>query len=223
MTPAKLPPDPPPGVERRRLGTPVGEAWVDLHLPAGRPRGVLALGHGAGGTMAAPDLVAVIKASTAVGLAVAAITQPYRVAGKGVAATSTLDAAWCSVIEALQAEPSLRGPRRARVPWVFGGRSSGARVACRTASRAGAIGVLALAFPLHPPGRPDRTRQPELDEAGVPVLVIQGSRDPFGMPSPDSAARRRVEVIEGADHGLKRDIPRIGQLGAAFALASIDG
>lgn len=221
MAPASPPPDAPPDARRVRIETPSGQGWADLRLPPRRPLGVVALGHGAGGTVGAPDLASVAAACVGAGLAVAAITQPYRVAGRGVAATGALDAAWLAIIGALREEPELRGPRRARVPWVFGGRSSGARVACRTASAAGAAGVLALAFPLHPPGRPDRSRQPELDGVGAPVLVVQGSRDPFGMPAPDPARGRAVEVIEGADHGLKRELERIGRIGADFASAAI--
>ena len=103
------------------------------------------------------------------------------------------------------------------VPLALGGRSNGARVACRTAGDCGAAGVLALAFPLHPPGRPERTRLPELDAAGVPTLVIQGERDPFGMPPPGPL--REVVVVAGADHGLKRDVATIGRTAAEWVLS----
>lgn len=202
---------------RLEIGTPAGIAWADVRLPDGKPRAVVALGHGAGGSVTAPDLVAVSEACVMAGFAVVAITQPYRVAGKkGTPVTGRLDEAWMAVMAALRDEPSLRGARRARVPLVVGGRSSGARVACRTAAASGAIGVIALSFPLHPPGRPDRSRQPELDGVGLPVLVVQGSRDPFGMPEAEPRVGRTVAVIEGADHGLKRETPRTGNLAADF-------
>jgi predicted alpha/beta-hydrolase family hydrolase len=92
------------------------------------------------------------------------------------------------------------------VPLLAGGRSSGARVACRTAADAGAAGVLCLAFPVHPPGRPEKTRLSELDAVSVPVLVVQGERDPFGMP-PDAPGRTVARV--NGDHGLKADRPAI--------------
>jgi predicted alpha/beta-hydrolase family hydrolase len=203
--------------DRREFETPAGLAWADLRLPARRPMAVVALGHGAGGSVNAPDINAASRACVTAGFAVVAITQPYRVAGKrGAAPAPRLDEAWASVLRQLRDEPALRGARRARVPLIVGGRSSGARVACRTASAVGAAGVICLAFPLYPPGRPDRSRQPELDGAGVPVLVVQGARDPFGVPASDEPLSRRVELIDGADHGLKRETPRIGQLCAEF-------
>ncbi len=85
---------------------------------------------------------------------------------------------------------------------MTGGRSSGARVACRTAAETGAAGVLCLAFPVHPPGRPEKSRLDELDAVPVPVLVVQGERDPFGMPPP---AKGRTVVEVAGDHGLKAD------------------
>jgi len=179
---------------QREIETPHGPARAHLH-PVESPRALLLLGHGAGGGVTAPDLVTAAEAATGLGVSVALIEQPYRVAGrKSPAPAHQLDAAWLAVVDA------LRGPE----PVLCGGRSSGARVACRTAAGTGAIGVLCLAFPLHPPGRPERTRLPELDAVEVPVLIVQGESDPFGMP-PEAPGREVVRVR--GDHGLKSDRP----------------
>jgi uncharacterized protein len=159
------------------------------------------LGHGAGGGVRAPDLAAAARAGATVRFAVALVEQPYRVAGRRSAAPAPqLDAAWLAVVRRLR-RGALGG-----VPLVTGGRSSGARVACRTAADAGADGVLCLAFPLRPPrragGAEARSRIEELDAVEVPVLVVQGERDPFGMPPP---GRRRTVVRLAGDHGLKSD------------------
>jgi predicted alpha/beta-hydrolase family hydrolase len=184
--------------------TPAGDARAHLSLPlAAPPRAALLLGHGAGGGVAAPDLQAARRAAIDAGLAVALIEQPYRVAGRRSApVAATLDAAWTAVAD------RLRGHELSGCALVTGGRSSGARVACRTASATGSAGVLCLAFPLQPPARAgsDRvapSRQSELDDAGVPVLVVQGHSDRFGMPNADLARHREVVQVEG-DHGLKR-------------------
>jgi hypothetical protein len=179
--------------------TPRGPAEVELTLPeGGAPATVLVLGHGAGGGVDAPDLAAVRRAALEAGLAVALVTQPYRVAGRrSPAPAGQLDQAWTAVLAALREDPVLAG-----VPLVAGGRSSGARVACRTAAGAGAAGVVALAFPLHPPGRPERSRAGELDGA-VPTLVVNGDRDPFGVPSPRHGVT--VVVRPGERHDLRRD------------------
>lgn len=134
------------------------------------------LGHGAGGSVDAPDLLAVREAAVAAGVAVVRVTQPYRVAGRRAPAPAGhLDEAWTAVLAVLR-------ERHADVPVLLvGGRSSGARVACRTARAVGAAGIVALAFPLHPPGRPERTRAEEL-RTGLPTLVVNGDRDPFGVP-----------------------------------------
>ena len=162
-----------------------------------RPRGALVLGHGAGGGVAAPDLVAATRAAVAAGVSVALVEQPYRVAGRrSPAPAHQLDAAWIAVVEQLRAGP-LAG-----LPLVTGGRSSGARVACRTAAATGAVGVLCLAFPLVRRRR-GKSRQDELDGAGVPVLVVQGENDRFGPPR--ARADREVVVVRG-DHGLKKDL-----------------
>jgi len=167
----------------REIETPHGPARVELH-PVDSPRGTLVLGHGAGGGIGAPDLVAARDAALALDVAVTLVEQPYRVAGrKSPAPAAQLDVAWLAALEALDVTR----------PLFVGGRSSGARVACRTAEAAGAAGVLCLAFPVHPPGRPEKTRLGELDGVPVPVLVIQGERDPFGMP-PDAQGREVVAI-----------------------------
>ncbi|UTI64736.1 alpha/beta hydrolase [Paraconexibacter antarcticus] len=188
------------------LPTPPGEARVHLHAAAGEPAGALVLGHGAGGSITAPDLQAVTAAATAAGVTVALVEQPYRVAGRRNAPpAATLDAAWLPIVGQLRAGP-LAG-----LPVVCGGRSSGARVACRTAAAAGAAGVLALAFPLQPPNaRKDGTlgpsRRPELEAAAAacPVLVVQGETDRFGMVPDGVAPGVTLARIRG-DHGLKGD------------------
>jgi uncharacterized protein len=179
----------------REILTPRGSALVDLTAPA-RPVSLLVLGHGAGGGVDAPDLVALRDAARAARVAVARVTQPYRVAGRRAPAPAGhLDEAWTSVVRVLRADSP-------RLPVVVGGRSSGARVACRTAAAVGAVGIVALAFPLHPPGRPERSRQPELD-TGLPTLVLNGDRDPFGVPAAVSGVR--VEVLPGERHDLRGD------------------
>lgn len=180
------------------ITTPRGDARVHLDA-ADAPVSLLVLGHGAGGGVEAPDLVAVTGAATDAGVAVARVEQPYRVAGRRVAAPAHhLDEAWCAVVGALRAEPEYEG-----LPVVVAGRSSGGRVACRTAEAVDASAVITLAFPLHPPGRPEKSRLDELALPRVPVLVVQGDRDAFGLPK--RARRRTVSVVAGADHSLKRD------------------
>jgi predicted alpha/beta-hydrolase family hydrolase len=176
----------------RDIDTPHGPARAHLH-EVEAPRALLVLGHGAGGGVTAPDLVLATKVANEEGISVALVEQPYRVAGRrSPAPAKQLDAAWLAVVEALRGD----------APLLTGGRSAGARVACRTAAEAGAVGVLCLAFPVHPPGRPEKTRLPELDAVEVPVLVVQGERDPFGMP-PDAPGRVVARVA--GDHGLKAD------------------
>ena len=177
------------------LETPRGPARVHLH-PVEEPRAALVLGHGAGGGVGAPDLVAATAAALEARVTVALVEQPYRVAGRRSPAPATqLDEAWTSVVV------QLRAGELDRLPLLAGGRSSGARVACRTAAATGAAGVVCLAFPLRPPGRPDApSRLPELDGVGVPTLVVQGERDPFGIPP---ASRLRSVVLVPGDHGLR--------------------
>lgn len=179
------------------VATPSGVARIDLTRPS-RPRALLVLGHGAGGGVDAPDLLAAHDAAVADGAAVARVTQPYRVAGRRAPAPAArLDAAWLAAVAAVRARRGL-----ASLPLIVGGRSSGARVACRTATETGAVAVLALAFPVHPPGRPETSRLDELDLPSVPVVVVQGDRDAFGMPP--AAPGREIRVVAGADHSLRR-------------------
>ncbi len=179
------------------VDTPHGPARVHLH-GVDEPAGALVLGHGAGGGVAARDLVAATKAAQAIGVSVALVEQPYRVAGRrSPAPAGQLDTAWIAVVE------HLRGGPLGDLPLVVGGRSSGARVACRTAAQTGAVGVLCLAFPVHPPGRPEKTRLSELDAVTVPTLVVQGASDPFGMPP--AGAQREVVTVPG-NHSLTGDL-----------------
>ncbi|MEO3778073.1 alpha/beta family hydrolase [Micromonospora sp. B11E3] len=179
------------------IETPRGPARVDVSLPVGPAAALLVLGHGAGGDVDAPDLRALRDAAVAAGVAVALVTQPYRVAGRRAPAPAGhLDEAWAAVLADLRR-------RYPGVPaLVVGGRSSGARVACRTATTVGADGVVALAFPLHPPGRPERSRAAELP-TGLPTLVVNGDRDPFGVP--DAGPPVRVVVRPGERHDLRAD------------------
>ncbi|MFZ0040273.1 MAG: alpha/beta family hydrolase [Solirubrobacteraceae bacterium] len=188
--------------------TPRGLARVHLtHPPGQTASAALVLGHGAGGGIGAPDLQAARRAATDVGLAVALVEQPYRVAGRRAPApASHLDEAWVAVISRLTAR-ELSG-----FSLICGGRSMGARVACRTAVLTGARGVLCLAFPLLPParagGRPPSSRLPELESVPVGVLVVQGERDRFGIPPP--GPRRSVVVVTG-DHALRGDLGAVGE------------
>ena len=178
----------------REIDTPHGPARVHLQA-VDKPAATLVLGHGAGaGGVGARDLVKVSEAAHELGLMVVLVEQPYVVAGRrSPAPAKQLDAAWVAVLEDLESES----------PLITGGRSAGARVACRTAAQTGAAAVLCLAFPLHPPGRPEKTRQPELDAVPVPTLVVQGESDPFGLPAPGPA--RRVVTVPG-NHSLKSDL-----------------
>jgi uncharacterized protein len=187
---------------RTTVDTPHGPARAELHCAA-EGSAALLLGHGAGGGVDAPDLVSTARAATAAGVHVALVEQPYRVAGRRAPAPAKqLDTAWLAVAEQL-GESWFPG-----LPLVFGGRSSGARVACRTSAEGQAVAVLCLAFPVHPPGRPDRSRMPELDAVDVPTLVVQGESDPFGRPAP---AHHRELVLLRGDHSLKADIEGVGR------------
>jgi uncharacterized protein len=173
-----------------KVDTPHGPARIHRH-PVDDPRALLVLGHGAGGGVAAPDLKAATEAAHANGVGVVLVEQPYRVAGrKSPAPAHQLDTAWLAVVESLDNE----------LPLIAGGRSSGARVACRTAADTGAAAVLCLAFPVHPPGRPEKTRLDELDAVKVPTLVVQGDKDPFGMPP---KKRGRTVAVIGGNHSLR--------------------
>jgi len=178
------------------IDTPHGPARAHLQRVRSA-RGAVVLGHGAGGGVASRDLTAAAEAAAAEKFSVVLVEQPYRVAGRrSPAPAAQLDAAWIAVVEHLKAK-ALKG-----LPLVCGGRSAGARVACRTSTETGAVGVLCLAFPLHPPGRPEATRQDELDAVTVPVLVVQGASDPFGMPPPGPS--RSVVTVKG-NHSLRSD------------------
>jgi predicted alpha/beta-hydrolase family hydrolase len=182
------------------IDTPHGPARVHLH-EAAEAVGALVLGHGAAGGFGAKDLVRATDAARDAGFAVAQVEQPYLVAGRrSPAPVKQLDAAWTAVVE------HLREGELSSLPLVAGGRSAGARVACRTAAETGAVGVLCLAFPVHPPGRPEKTRLDELDAVKVPVLVVQGDSDPFGMPPP--APGRQVVTVPG-NHSLKGDLDAV--------------
>lgn len=183
-------------VTDRTIETPRGPATVIVTEPTGPVRSLLVLGHGAGGGVDAPDLVAVQGAAVAGGMRVALVTQPYRVAGRRAPAPAGhLDEAWTTVVRELHVPP---------LPLIVGGRSSGARVACRTATTLGAAGVLALAFPLHPPGKPEKSRAGELPGV-VPTLIVSGERDPFGVPV--AGGTTEVAVRPGAVHDLRRGLP----------------
>jgi len=175
------------------ISTGSGPALAELDEPAD-PAFLLALTHGAGGGVTSADLLAAASAARQLGGTVARVIQPYRVrGGRAPGSAARQDAAWLEIVEALRR-------RVPGVPLVLGGRSNGARLACRTARPAGARAVVALAFPLHPPGRPERSRRAELLEAGADVLVINGARDPFGVP--DTADAARVVVLPGETHAL---------------------
>jgi uncharacterized protein len=193
------------------VATPYGPARAHLQAAPGA-RAALVLGHGAGGGIASRDLTAAAAAAREEGLSVVLVEQPYRVAGRrSPAPAHQLDAAWTAVIAALRTD-QLRD-----LPLIVGGRSSGARVACRTAEAAGAVGVLCLAFPLQPPRRagaaPAASRQAELDAVTVPTLVVQGARDPFGIPAAGSL-RTIVEVA--GDHSLRTDVQAVSDAVAAW-------
>jgi predicted alpha/beta-hydrolase family hydrolase len=186
------------------IDMPHGPARAHVHRGAD-PSLAVVLGHGAGGGIGARDLQAAATAALAEGASVALVEQPYRVAGRrSPAPARQLDAAWIAVIERLL-DSELRG-----LPLIAGGRSSGARVACRTAEATGAVGVLCLAFPFQPPrrsgGAPPATRQSELDLVKVPMLIVQGENDPFGMPP--GGRRRKVVTVRG-DHSLRSDLESV--------------
>jgi predicted alpha/beta-hydrolase family hydrolase len=189
----------------REVETPSGPARVLLQH-ALEPKAALVLGHGAGGSVSAPDLQVATRVALEEDVSVALVEQPYRVAGRTNAPPAPkLDEAWLAVIEDILSE--FGG-----VPLITGGRSSGARVACRTADATGAAGVVCLAFPLQPPARASGTvpdsRLGELDAVSVPVLVVQGRGDQFGVPpqGPD----RTVVLLDGG-HGLKKDLAGVGE------------
>src|SRR5215210_4850783 len=185
------------GLPILRVETPHGPAHVHLRAAADA-RAALVLGHGAGGGVQSRDLVAVTEVALEENVSVALVEQPYRVAGRRAPAPARqLDAAWIAVVE------HLRAAELGALPLIAGGRSLAARVACRTAGETGAAAVLCLAFPVHPPGRPETSRLAELEAVRVPVLVVQGEQDPFGMPP--AGERRQVAQVPG-DHSLRTDV-----------------
>ncbi|MEN8651026.1 alpha/beta family hydrolase [Streptomyces sp. 21So2-11] len=187
--------------------TPAGDARITW-VAARQARLVLAVSHGAGGGIEARDLVALAGALPAHGVSVALVEQPWRVAGKRLApAPKTLDAGWRGLWPALA---------KAGLPVIAGGRSAGARVACRTARELGACAVLALSFPLHPPGRPEKSRAAELLGAGVPTLVVQGGNDPFGKPAEFPEGDHRLLEVPYGDHGFA--VPKRAEGGQERAL-----
>jgi predicted alpha/beta-hydrolase family hydrolase len=195
---------------RVEIATPSGPAVAEIDRPRTPATACLVLTHGAGAGVDSADISAVRAAALKAGIAVVRLTQPYRVAGRSTPPTpAKQDEAWLAAVAGLRRRKML-----ATLPLVTGGRPTGARVACRTAVRSGAIGVVALAFPVHPPGKPELSRLAELDQAGVPVLVVQGDRDPFGMPPPKRG--RQLHVINGADHSLKRELPAIAAAVSRF-------
>ncbi|MEV4258150.1 alpha/beta family hydrolase [Spirillospora sp. NPDC049652] len=163
---------------------------------------LLVLTHGSNGGVDAPDLLAVREVALDLGGAVARVLQPFRKAGRRAPGSAVRqDEAWLEVVKLLR-------DRFGDVPLVQGGRSNGARVACRTAREAGAVGVVALAFPLHPPGKPEKSRADELRGAGVEAVVVNGDRDPFGVP--DAADAAEVVVLPGERHDLNRNPAAVG-------------
>ena len=185
--------------------TPLGPARTHTTRADGARRGTLVLGHGAGGGVESADLLAVAAEASAAGWQVVRVEQPWRVAGRRIApAPPSLDQAWTAVLDALRDDGRLDGPL------VLGGRSAGARVACRTAAEQGAAGVLALAFPLYPPGRPEKTRAAELRAVRMPLVVVQGETDAMGRPAEVAASLSgqpgaSVYAVPG-DHALKQNV-----------------
>jgi uncharacterized protein len=202
-----------PGTVRQvdEIMTAAGPAQVVLEQP-GQPAFLLVLTHGAGGSPDTADVLAVREAAGRRGAATALVTQPYRVKGaRAPGSAAKQDAAWAELVETLRRKTARDG---VPLPLVQGGRSNGARVACRTARQTGAIGVIALAFPLHPPGRPGKSRDAELRGAGTSVLVINGDRDPFGVPEPDETTD--VVVLPGETHALSKHPAAVGDAVATW-------
>ncbi|QKE84052.1 alpha/beta family hydrolase [Arthrobacter sp. NEB 688] len=205
-------------MSERLHATPAGPARSTTTEPPGADVGTLVLGHGAGGLRWTDDVTAVRDAAVADGWRVALVDQPWRVAGKRIGpAPATLDLAWAAVLADLAPGGVL----------VVGGRSAGARVACRTAADVGAAAVLALSFPLHPPGRPERSRAEELARpasAGLAVHVVQGSTDPFGTPAEVRAvlpAGASLAEVAGP-HSLERSARAVAAA-ALTALGTLGG
>jgi hypothetical protein len=212
--------------------TAAGPARVEVEVPE-RPAFLVVLTHGSGGTPDTADVLAVRDAARELGAATALVTQPYRVRGGRAPGSATKqDAAWAELVEVLRRETARDGDP---LPLVQCGRSNGARVVCRTAPQVGAVGVIALAFPLHPPGQPDKSRDAELRSAakdsaakdsagtgaGTRVLVVNGERDPFGVPEADEATE--VVVLPGEAHSLSKHPAAVGAAAAAWLRALFGG
>jgi len=194
--------------EVRLVPTPHGDARL-VRDRSRHPVATLLLGHGAGGGVDAPELAALAAALPRNGVSVVRVEQPWRVAGKKVASRpEVLDECFVAAADRL----------RVRTPLIVGGRSAGARSAARTAPQLGASGYVALAFPLHPPGRPDRSRLAELEAVTVPTLVVQGERDPFGTPE-EFPVDRELTVVPGGDHSFR--VPKRGPVSAEEAMAIV--
>ena len=195
--------------DERIVGTPHGEARIVAHR-ARRPVATLALGHGAGAGIESGDLVSLAARLPKQDINVFLIEQPWRRAGRKLApAPKLLDEAWIAII----------GQLRVRTPLVIGGRSAGARVACRTGAELGALAVLALGFPLHPPGRPEKSRADELLGTGLPTLVVQGGNDPFGGPAEFPEGAYALAEVPHGDHGFA--VAKRAPLGQDEALALV--
>lgn len=198
-------------VSTETVETDAGTARITWHPARSRARLVLAVSHGAGGGIEARDLKALAAGLPPHGVTVALVEQPWRVAGRKLApAPKTLDTGWRGIWPAL-AKPGL--------PVISGGRSAGARVACRTATELGAHAVLALSFPLHPPGRPEKSRADELLGTGVPTLVVQGGNDPFGRPGEFPEGTYELVEVDHGDHGFA--VPRRADLTQEEAVTMI--
>ena len=194
--------------DRQLVATPHGDARL-VRDRSRHPIATLLLGHGAGGGVDAPDLAVLAAMLPRQGVSVVRVEQPWRVAGGRVAPRpQVLDECFVAAANRL----------RVRTPLVVGGRSAGARSAARTARELGASGYLALAFPLHPPGRPDRSRLSELESVTLPTLVVQGEKDPFGRPE-EFPPDRDLTVVPGADHGFR--VPKRGLVSADEAMAIV--
>ncbi|MGZ4506568.1 MAG: alpha/beta hydrolase family protein [Blastococcus sp.] len=204
----------------REIDTPLGPARI--HVTEGAGAGTLVLGHGAGGGIEAADLQAVTTAAVQAGWRVLLVEQPWRVAGRKIApAPARLDIGWAAVLDSVRADGLLTGPL------VLGGRSAGARVACRSAGEQGAAGVLALAFPLHPPGRPEKSRADEITGVPVPVVVVQGERDTMGTPEEIAAALAglpgaSVYAVPG-DHGLRKNVDVVAAAAVTWLVELVGG
>jgi uncharacterized protein len=184
-----------------KITTSAGPARVVLEGTSDKPAFLMVLTHGAGGTPDTSDVLAARDAGLRLGATAALVTQPYRVRGsRAPGSAARQDAAWIEIVAALRRRMRKVAPE---LPLIQGGRSNGARVACRTAPAVGARGVIALAFPLHPPGHPERSRAEELREAGTDVLVVNGDRDPFGIPDKEDASS--IVVLPGETHALSKN------------------